>query len=89
MLLLNYPVSHLSQISSMCFPYLLDVVVRKSATVLKLLASENQALLVRRNPLLILDLRLNVVDSIRGLDLKGDSLAGDCEAVSMMLLRRG
>jgi len=36
--------------------FLLDIVVRKSATVLKLLASENQALLVRGNSLLVLDL---------------------------------
>jgi hypothetical protein len=35
---------------------LLDVVVRQSAAVLKLLAREDQALLVRRNALLVLDL---------------------------------
>jgi hypothetical protein len=55
---------------------LLDVVIRKSATILQLLACEDQALLVRRDTLLILDLRLNIVDSIAGLDLKGDGLAG-------------
>ena len=40
---------------------LLDVVVGKGATVLKLLAGEDQALLVRRNALLVLDLGLDIV----------------------------
>ena len=56
---------------------LLNVVVGESATVLELLASENQTLLIGRNALLVLDLRLNVVDGIRGLDLKGDGLASE------------
>jgi hypothetical protein len=54
---------------------LLDVVVRQGPTILKLLASEDQALLVWGNSLLILNFRLNVVDSIRGLDLLRISLA--------------
>ncbi len=54
---------------------LLDVVVREGATILELLAGENQSLLVRRNALLVLDLALDVVDGIRRLDLKGDGLA--------------
>ena len=37
---------------------LLNVVVRERAAVLELLASEDQALLIRRDALLILDLRL-------------------------------
>jgi hypothetical protein len=61
---------------------LLDVVIRESATVLELLASEDQALLVRGNALLVLNLALDVVDGVGGLDLKGDGLAGDCEDVS-------
>ena len=40
---------------------LLDVVVGESAAVLELLAGEDQALLVRRNALLILDLGLDIV----------------------------
>uniref|UniRef100_A0A453JVS0 Uncharacterized protein n=1 Tax=Aegilops tauschii subsp. strangulata TaxID=200361 RepID=A0A453JVS0_AEGTS len=56
---------------------LLDVVVSEGATVLKLLASKDEALLVRRDALLVLDLRLDVVDRVRGLDLKGDGLAGE------------
>jgi hypothetical protein len=35
---------------------LLNVVVRECATILKLLASEDQALLVRRNALLVCDI---------------------------------
>merc|ERR1711965_375660 len=40
---------------------LLDVVVRKGAAVLKLLASENETLLIRGDSLLVLDLRLHIV----------------------------
>jgi hypothetical protein len=61
---------------------LLDVVIRESATVLELLASEDQALLVRGNTLFVLNLALDVVNGVGGLDLKGDGLAGDCEDVS-------
>jgi len=57
---------------------LLDVVVSEGATVLQLLASKNQALLVRGNALLVLDLSLDVVNGVRGLDLQGDGLAGQC-----------
>jgi hypothetical protein len=76
---------------------LLDVVIRKSAAILELLASEDQTLLVRGDTLLVyteeilvsldirvsntgkdfvltLDLGLDVVDGVRGLHLKGDSL---------------
>jgi len=54
---------------------LLDVVVGESATILKLLASEDQPLLIRRDTLLVLDLGLDIVDSVRRLDLKGDGFA--------------
>jgi len=64
---------------------LLDIVIRKGAAIFKLLASENQALLVRRNALLVLNLALNIVDGIGRLDLEGDGLSSDCEAVSIML----
>jgi hypothetical protein len=53
---------------------LLDVVVAQGAAILQLLASEDQALLIRGNALLVLDLRLDVVDSVGRLHLKGDSL---------------
>lgn len=54
---------------------LLDVVIGKGAAILKLLAGENQALLIRRDALLVLNLRLDIVDGIRGLNLEGDGLA--------------
>ena len=56
---------------------LLDVVVRESSAVLELLSSEDQALLVGRDALLVLDLGLHVVDGVRWLDLEGDSLASE------------
>ena len=56
--------------------FLLDVVIREGAAILKLLAGENQALLVRRNALLVLNLGLDIVDGVRRLNLKGDGLAG-------------
>merc|ERR1712223_1464666 len=43
---------------------LLDVVVAESATILKLLASEDQPLLVWGDALLVLDLGLNVLDRV-------------------------
>ena len=54
---------------------LLDVVVCQGAAILQLLASKYEALLVRRNPLLVLDLALDVVDAVRRLHLQGDGLA--------------
>ena len=56
---------------------LLDVVVGEGSTVFELLASEDESLLVGRDALLVLDLSLDVVDSVRGLDLEGDGLAGE------------
>jgi len=56
---------------------LLDVVVREGTAVLELLSSEDEALLVRRDALLVLDLGLDVVDGVRGLNLEGDGLAGE------------
>jgi hypothetical protein len=68
---------------------LLNVVVAQGATVLKLLTSEDKTLLVRRNAFLVLDLGLDVVDGIAGLDLKGDGLAGDCEIMLALILIPG
>ena len=61
---------------------LLNVVIGQGTAILKLLAGENQALLVWGNAFLVLDLALDIVDSVRRLHLKSDRLAGDCEAVS-------
>ena len=54
---------------------LLDVVVRQGAAILKLLASKDEPLLVRRDALLVLDFRLYIVNGVRRLHLKGNSLA--------------
>merc|ERR1719278_80189 len=53
---------------------LLDVVVRQSPSVLQLLAGKDQPLLIRRDSLLVLDLGLDILDGVRGLDLEGDGL---------------
>jgi hypothetical protein len=57
---------------------LLDVVVGEAAAVLELLAGEDEALLVGRDALLVLDLALDHVDGVGGLDLERDGLAGQC-----------
>eukprot|EP01106_Pelomyxa_sp_JSP_P009791 TRINITY_DN265_c0_g1_i21.p1 TRINITY_DN265_c0_g1~~TRINITY_DN265_c0_g1_i21.p1 ORF type:complete len:127 (+),score=19.94 TRINITY_DN265_c0_g1_i21:246-626(+) len=54
---------------------LLDVVVSEGAAILELLAGEDEALLVRGDALLVLDLLLHVLDAVRRLDLKCDGLA--------------
>ena len=53
---------------------LLDVVVGESTPVLELLTSEDKTLLVWRDTFLVLNLRLDVVDGVRRLDLEGDGL---------------
>lgn len=54
---------------------LLDVIVGKCSAVLKLLACEDQSLLIRGDTLFILNLLFDIVDRVGGLDLKGDSFA--------------
>jgi len=56
--------------------FLLDVVVGKGASIFKLLSSKDQALLVWRDALLVLDLCLDIVNGVRGFDVQGDRLAG-------------
>ena len=51
---------------------LLDIVIREGPAVFELLAGEDETLLVRGNALLVLDLALDVIDSIAGLDFEGD-----------------
>ena len=53
---------------------LLDIVVGEGSSILELLTSEDQTLLVGRDPFLILDFSLDILDSVTGLDLKGDGL---------------
>merc|ERR1712072_73457 len=54
---------------------LLDVVVGESSSILQLLASEDQSLLIWGDSLLVLDLSLDVLNGVRGFDLEGDGLA--------------
>merc|ERR1712228_482983 len=56
---------------------LLDVVVGESSSVLELLASEDQSLLIWGNSFLILNLGLHVLNGVRWLDLEGDGLPGE------------
>jgi hypothetical protein len=53
---------------------LLNIVVRERPSILKLLARKNEALLIRRNAFLVLNLRLYIVDSVGRLDLEGNRL---------------
>merc|ERR1711997_601795 len=55
--------------------FLLNVVVREGATILKLLASKDQSLLVWGNTLLILNLSFDIFDAVRSFNLKCNSFA--------------
>merc|ERR1712102_195640 len=55
---------------------LLDVVIAKSATILELLASKDQPLLVWGDSLLVLDLGLDILDGVGGLHLQSNGLTG-------------
>jgi hypothetical protein len=54
---------------------LLDVVVTQGPAVLKLLAGEDKPLLIGRNAFLILNLSLDVLNGVAGLNVEGDGLA--------------
>ena len=51
---------------------LLDVVVRESSSVFKLLSSEDETLLVWRDTFFVLDLSLNIFNCISRLNFKSD-----------------
>jgi len=54
----------------------LDIVVRKRTTIFELFTGEDKALLIWRNSFLILNLLLNIIDGVRGLDFQSNSLTG-------------
>ena len=56
---------------------LLNVIIAEGATVLKLLSSEDQPLLVWGNTLLVLDLGLHVLNGVGRFDLEGDGLSSE------------
>ncbi len=57
-----------------------DVVIAKRPSILELLAGKDQTLLVGRDSLLVLDLSLDVLDRVGGLDLYegGSGRNGGC-----------
>jgi len=55
--------------------FLLDIVVREGTTILQLLASEDQTLLIWGNAFLVLNLGLDIFNGVWWLNLKGDGLA--------------
>merc|ERR1719443_580663 len=57
--------------------FLLNVVIGKSSSVLELLSSKDQPLLVWGNTLLVLDLGLDIFNGVRWLNLQGDSFTGE------------
>merc|ERR1712213_223633 len=54
---------------------LLDVIIRKSSSILELLSSKDQSLLIWGNSFLVLDLSLDILNRVRRLNLKGDGLS--------------
>ena len=58
--------------------FLLDVVVAQGSSILQLLSSEDESLLIRGDSFLVLDLGLDVLDRVASLDIKGDSFSGQC-----------
>jgi len=53
----------------------LNVVIGESTAILKLLASEDQTLLIWRNTFLVLDLGLDILDGISWFNIKSDGLS--------------
>ena len=58
---------------------LLDVVTGQSPTIRKLLASQNQSLLIGRDSFLVVDVCLDIVSGVGRFDVQGDRLA--CERI--------
>ncbi len=56
---------------------LLNVVIAECPPVLELLAREDEPLLLGRNSFLVLDLRLDVLNRVVGLDIEGYRFAGE------------
>ena len=57
--------------------FLLDVVVRHGPPVVELLARKDEALLIGWDTFLVLDLGLDVLNSVGRIDFQGDGLAGE------------
>jgi hypothetical protein len=50
--------------------------IGKGPAIFKLFPGEDKTLLIRRNSFLVLDLRLDIVNRVRGFNLEGDRFAG-------------
>lgn len=57
---------------------LCNIVIGQCTTVLKLLARKNQTLLIRRNPLLVLNLALDSLNVITRFHVECNGLAREC-----------
>jgi len=68
---------------------LLDIVITQSSSILELLSGKNQTLLIRWNPLLVLDLGLHIVDSVARLYFKGDGLTRQGLDKAVLRKKRG
>ena len=55
----------------------MNVVIRKSSSVLKLLSSEDKSLLVWRDSFLILDLGFNILNGVSWFNIKGDGFTSE------------
>ena len=56
---------------------LLDVVIGESSAILELLSCEDESLLIRWDTFLVLDLGLDVLNSVGWLDIEGDGLTSE------------
>jgi hypothetical protein len=63
---------------------LLDIVVAQGSSILQLLTSKDKSLLVWWDTLLVLDLGLDIINGIRGLDFQSDCLSSQTETVSWL-----
>ena len=54
---------------------LLNVVVRESSAILELFSSEDESLLIGRDTFLVLDLGLDVLDGVRGLNVQSNGFS--------------
>ena len=57
--------------------FLLDVVVGEGSSILKLLSSEDESLLIGWDTFLVLDLGLDILDGVTWLNIKSDGLASE------------
>ena len=55
----------------------MDIVFGDGSSILKLLPSENESLLIWWNTFLVLNLGLDVFDSVCWLDIEGDGLTSE------------